>query len=409
MSCADAKIAGRCRAGLRCSCLLIALVSLCEAGVAGANPSAHGGYGQPLPDTSLPKGTVTVKVIGTSMSDAKPGLQVELMALERGKAPRRLAVQVTGADGRARFNSVNAAAQLFAQVLGKGARSTLFELPATGGLRLLLSVAASETMAGQRGGAKSPAGRVTAPAPKQTITSTDGLRIGASSYLLAQLEEDRLDCLQVLMIINPRADAIVAPPQGLVIPLPVGARNPSVGAEAKAWFHISSDKRSARLTKPLLPGQTMVRISFHLPVSGAALSYRQKLPLPQDGSLFALQNSPTIAVSGPSFQAREIRGTAAEPLPVFRFSKVEAGRFWEFSVTGLPYRDETPRNVTLGLALAILLWGLFARGAARNKSQAGAVSRAALIDELVALEREGADEAARKRAIARYRSKAERG
>ena len=117
---------------------------LLSAGVAVAQPSAHGSDSQamaarPLMVGDLPVGTVTVRVGRGSLSNAAVGVQVEAtVTAAGGKVSKR--TEETKADGRATFSGLPAGAQFHAEVVVDGERlqTESFAIPAQGGARLML-------------------------------------------------------------------------------------------------------------------------------------------------------------------------------------------------------------------------------------------------------------------------------
>lgn len=108
--------------------------------------------GRPLPVGSDPAGTVTVRVSNSDRSPA-PGLDV---TLEVGSAPR---TSRTDAEGRATFAGVPAGAQAIVKIStekGGDHASQPFTMPASGGVRLMMST--TGTFAGAGGGAAEQGG-----------------------------------------------------------------------------------------------------------------------------------------------------------------------------------------------------------------------------------------------------------
>lgn len=122
---------------------------------AGATPEPGQMSGVPLQVGDLPPGIVAVRVIRRSFQDNVPGQQVRLRTAEGG----RVLSAVTGADGRAQFDGlrIGERIQVRAAVGSETLESGEFQIPAEGGVRLVLVAALARR---RRAG---PTGRPTPP------------------------------------------------------------------------------------------------------------------------------------------------------------------------------------------------------------------------------------------------------
>jgi len=111
---------------------------------------AQGSFTMPLPDASLPLGTVTVKVTGGSMSDKKVGTEVLLLGVSVEGQTSEVSRAKSGEDGRARFSDLKTGASYQLTLVGEGKQpaSAVFSGPAEGGLRFLVSLGGANPMAG---------------------------------------------------------------------------------------------------------------------------------------------------------------------------------------------------------------------------------------------------------------------
>ena len=92
--------------------------------------------GLPLQVSDLPPGTVSVRVIRRTFADNVAGQEVKLAVGEEG----RVLTAVTDADGRALFRGLAVGEMMRARtaVDGEPLASQFFELPARGGVRIVL-------------------------------------------------------------------------------------------------------------------------------------------------------------------------------------------------------------------------------------------------------------------------------
>jgi len=97
----------------------------------------RGSFSLPLPAADLPSGVITVKIVGEGLGDVRANETVSLLL--EGKQEARAQTRKTGADGRARFEGLDAQRRytLAVNVATGEIRSAPFTLPASGGLRFL--------------------------------------------------------------------------------------------------------------------------------------------------------------------------------------------------------------------------------------------------------------------------------
>ena len=103
---------------------------------AGATPEPGQMSGVPLQVGDLPPGIVAVRVIRQRFQDNVPGQRVRLRTIEGG----RILSAETGADGRAQFDGLRVGehVQVRATVGSEALESGEFQIPAEGGVRLVL-------------------------------------------------------------------------------------------------------------------------------------------------------------------------------------------------------------------------------------------------------------------------------
>ena len=132
------------------TCGAVVASALVTDGVAHAQPAMA--LGKPLPDGSLPAGTLSVRVVAGSTSSPLVGTDVTLVV---NGTPR---VARTDSAGRAMFPGLPAGAQVQAKVVdaeGKETASEVFAVPSTGGARVMIS---TKPFAGAAGAAPPAAG-----------------------------------------------------------------------------------------------------------------------------------------------------------------------------------------------------------------------------------------------------------
>lgn len=129
--------------------------------------------GMPLQVGDLPPGIVVVRVIRRSFAENLPNQRVELRAVPSGRAVSA----VTDASGRAQFSGQSIGSMVAASAVIDGERldSEVFEIPAQGGVRMVLAAGVGAgTPAGARGATPSTATSVpavSAPVPVGALVS----------------------------------------------------------------------------------------------------------------------------------------------------------------------------------------------------------------------------------------------
>ncbi|MCY4077195.1 MAG: hypothetical protein OXH04_17380, partial [Acidobacteria bacterium] len=220
--------------------------------------------GIPLPDPSLPAGTVSVRVIRGQMTNNVPGQPVELRI---GDA---VEVVATDADGRATFVALAPGATATAATDLDGVRleSQPFAVPASGGTRLLL--------VGSSGGGADPAAEVEA----------GDVTFGPDSRLAVELGEESLTVFYYLDVLN-AGGAPVDPGEPIRLTLPAGAQGATALGESAPSTRIEGAIVS--LPGPYRPGVTPLRVAFVLPYSGDRRALAQPLPVDLEGLLLVVE------------------------------------------------------------------------------------------------------------------------
>ncbi|MBW2732959.1 MAG: fibronectin type III domain-containing protein [Deltaproteobacteria bacterium] len=353
----------------------------------GMGGGAHEGYGQGLPSDDLPVGVLTVKVVaGGNMAWPHVGAKVELMVGPTGETSQ--ATIATGKDGRARFTGLMPGTTYRARVKGvtaSTARSQVVTMPQQGGLRLLLSTpgAPASRPANASGAARAEKTTSKSAAPHKVGKTHDVsvLSLISGTHVLGQVGEGSVQFMQVLVLNNASKDSF-DPGQGLVFPLPQGARNPGLGAGSQGKLRVSDGAKSVVLVSSLPPGTTTMRFTYQMVFESSRLDFLQVLPVRQEPALFAITNNPMVELQGPAIERRELRDQGkGVKLPVYILRAMAPKSGLEFTLTELPYRDQTLRNVTIGVSIALFLWGVFGVAFGGRRARA----RGRLLDELAAL------------------------
>ena len=175
--------------------------------------------GVPLPVGDVAAGTVTVRVLRGSFANPVTSQTVELTG---GPSPLQA---VTNDAGRAEFTGLKPGTRLRASAVVAGERleSQAFDVPVSGGIRLMLVAADPAAEAGAAQGAPGAAASgAAAPAgvPGQVV-------FGEESRFIFEFGEDGMSVFYVLQVVN-RAGVAVEPAAPLVLDLPANARRATI-------------------------------------------------------------------------------------------------------------------------------------------------------------------------------------
>ena len=344
-------------------------VLLCgAAGIAHAQvmPDPKQMAGVPLPVADMPAGTVTVRVIRGSLANNIPGQAVELRV---GGETRRA---TTGETGRAEFTGLPPGARVkAAAVVGtERLESQEFDVPRSGGIRTIL--VAADPASG-------------APAQPGTVV------LGDQSRFVVEMGDGALNVFNILQIVNTgrtpvdTGEPVVfeAAPNGGTVTLLNGS-SPRAAAEG----------RRVVVAGPFPPGPTTVQFAYAVRYSGPAVTVEQRVPVALDQVAVLAQKAGEMRLSSPQVQQQREMAAQGETYIVGQGPGVRAGEAVVLSFEGLPYAPIWPRNLALGLAVAILAagaWSGFVRrpgAVARTERAALEADRERLYDELAALERD---------------------
>jgi hypothetical protein len=348
--------------------------------------------GIPLPVADVPAGTVVVRVIRGSLTNNLANHPVELIVAGRPRSA------TTDATGRAQFSGLEPGTEVTAAatVGTERLQSQTFRVPSSGGIRLLL-VATDPNAAAPAAG--DPVG-ATPPGP-MAAAQPGTIALGDQSRLVFEFGDGSISVFNLMQVVN-GTQAPVQPAQPLVFELPAGATGATVLEDSTE--QAKADARRVIVTGPFAPGATLVQFAYSMPYSGADLTIEQKMPSALARVIVLAQKGGEMRLSSPQMTEQREMTADGNVYIVGQGPGVAAGTALSFHFSNLPHAPTWPRNVALGLAVAILLAGAWASrrtviapaaDRARDKLES---RREKLFAELAALEqqhRDGRIEAAR--------------
>lgn len=217
-------------------------------------------------------------------------------------------------------------------------------------------------------------------------TGREGLQLAPGTHLLAQLDEGRLLCTQILLLLNPGPRIVDLGAAGLRLPLPRGATNAELSEATQAVASLSADGATLVVRGPLPPGQLELQVSYALPYDGSLLEFQQQLPLGSARSLIAIGGAPAVDVAGPALDGHEVRQHQGVTMELFSLAPLARGRTLELTLRNLPHRASWPRELVLGLTVLIALWATAGILQGRRHAARRAAQRDRLLDRLATLE-----------------------
>ncbi len=354
---------------------LLAAVLAPALALAQAMPDPRQMSGMPLPVGDVPVGTVTVRVIRGQLTNAIPKQTVEL------NGPGVAKTATTDDAGRAQFDGLTPGARVKASttVAGERIESREFDVPATGGIRMMLVATDPETekrAAEDRKLAQEP------PIPGTVV-------LGDQSRFVIELGDDGVNVFNILQILNTARRAVQSDP--LVFDLPPDAAGASV-IEGSSPSAVAGGRRVI-VSGPFAPGTTPVQFAYTLPYGRDTMTIEQRIPAAMPEVTILAQRTPSMRLTSPQIKQMRDMNEEGESYILGQGPALRAGDVVSFTFTGLPHRAVWPRNLAVAAAVTILAFGgwMAVRGrtgalapeARRKRLQA---RRDALFAELTAVE-----------------------
>ncbi|HEX4566473.1 MAG TPA: hypothetical protein VH138_07555 [Vicinamibacterales bacterium] len=321
------------------------------AGQGGQMPDPKQMSGMPLPVADLPAGTVTARVIRGQLTNPLEGQTVELTGAGSAKT------STTDGAGRATFSGLTPGTRvkMSVTVAGEKIASQEFDVPAQGGIRVMLVATDAATEA------KAAEEKKLAAEPPVNGTVV----LGDQSRFVIELGDDTLNVFNIMQIVN-TAKRRVQTPTPLVFELPKDA----VGAgllEGSSQNAVAAGNK-VTVNGPFAPGTTTVQFAYSIPLGSETITIDQRMPAQLTQIAVIAQKTPGMELSSP--QVKEHRDMAAEGQTyiVGQGGGVRAGDSVTLTLSGLPHRVTWPRNIALLLAAVILCAGAWGAAGGRKTS-----------------------------------------
>ncbi len=301
--------------------------------------------GMALPSGELPDGAVSVRVVRQSLGNNVVGVTVRVTGDGvQDEAP-------TDESGRAIFASLGAGKTLIATVTveGETVRSQPFQVPSTGGVRVILAAGLSDGAA-PADGSSAPA----APAAPAEPATPGSVVLGTQWRTIFDFADEKLEVFHIFEFAN-AAEGPVSIPEPLRIAMPADAEQVTLleGSSSQARVF----ERQLVVAGPFPPGRTMVQVAYRLPAAGARREISLTLPVVSMATNVIVRRLGDTRLVEPTLpQSREAQ---AEGRTYYTGTGpgMGAGQTLRFVLDGLPHHPVWPRYTALGLAALVALAG----------------------------------------------------
>jgi hypothetical protein len=308
-----------------------------SAQVAMPDPSQIAGRALPAPE--LPDGTVSVRLVREALGNNIIGHEVRVTAGERALTGK------TDDSGRATITGLpaGATATAHATVDGEELTSSPFEVPASGGIRVILISGLKEAAARRD---KEAAEALKAPPTKGVVV------FGGETRIIFEFQDDALRVFYLLDIVN-TARTRVDTGRPLVIEVPRSA----VGTTVMQGSFPGASASGPRVTiaGPFQPGTSSVQIAYALDYDSSSVTVSQTFPAAIERVNVILEQIGGLQMSSPQFtKTGEVKAGDGTPFVLGNGGGLPAGSELTLQLSGLPSHTTWPRTVALALVAIIV-------------------------------------------------------
>jgi hypothetical protein len=318
-------------------------------------PDARQMSGIPMPTSDAPAGSVSVRLVRGELTNNIVGHRVELHAGERTETA------TTDQEGRAVFSGLQPGVSVHAvaEVDGQRVESQEFTLPPDAGVRLVL-------VAGATGGP-------VASAPLPSAAPGDVVFAG-DSRIQIEFDDDSLEVFYLFDLVNP-SNAPVTPKRELVFELPEGAQQAATLEGSSPQAQVRG--RTVSITGPIAPGSMPVRLAFSLAPAGPDRAIVQKLPAAWARVQVIMTKAGAARITSPGFASTNEMAGDGQAYILGTGGALPADQELALTLASLPSRSHMGRNLSIGLAVLVLLAGAWvaisASGASGDASRRDAL------------------------------------
>ncbi|WP_396625717.1 carboxypeptidase-like regulatory domain-containing protein [Luteitalea sp.] len=325
---------------------VLALAVVAAAPLSAQMPDLRQMNGMALPSQDLPDGSVSVRVLRQTMGNNVVGAQVTVTGDGvSDSAP-------TDESGRAIFAGLGPGKVAVATVTvdGEALRSQPFEVPRTGGLRVILVSGLSGAPAAASPDAAAAPATPAEPAKPGTVV------LGTQWRTIVDFAEEKLEIFHIFEFVNATATP-VSVEKPLEVALPADAEQATLleGSSSSARIF----ERKLVVAGPFASGRTIAQVAYRLPISGGRREIAVPLPVASLSTNVILRRLGETRLVAPTLpQARE---ADAEGKAYWTGTGpgMKAGETLTLVVEGIPHHPAWPRYTALGLAGLVVVAGLW--------------------------------------------------
>lgn len=326
--------------------------------------------GIPRPVNDLPDRTVSVRVIRGDLANNLPNQPVEFIVDGKSQTLR------TNDSGRAELVvAAGAKVKAVTTVDDERLETQEFTGPPQGGVRLLLVATDKEKEA-------RAAADAAAPAQEGMVV------LAGETRLVIEPDEERARVYYLLDITN-NARVKVNPRTPFEFELPTGAAGAALMEGPQDRVSVIGTR--VRVQGPFAPGATFVQIGFALPQSGDTIEIAQPFPANMENLGVIVKKVGAAKLTSPQLSRQQEMPAGGQTYIAAAGGAVPASTPVQLTVTGLPHYNPWPRYTALGLAIAVVLAGVWFGGRSSPRAAGDArkqllARREKLFQELVRLE-----------------------
>jgi hypothetical protein len=326
------------------------------AGRGGQMPDPKQMSGMPLQVPDLPVGTATARVIRGQLTNPLPDQIVELTGAGATKTAS------TDASGRATFSGLppGSRVKMAVTVAGERVESQEFEVPAAGGVRVMLVATDAATEQ------KAADDRKLA----QSAAVSGSVVLGDRSRFVLEIGDDALNVFNIMEVVN-TAKRPVQTARPLVFELPANAVGVGM-LEGSTPNGVAAGNR-VTVNGPFAPGNTIVQFAYSIPLGSGEITVAEKMPAQLTQVSVVAQRLGGMELSSPQLAEHREMTAEGQNYIVGQGGAVRAGDSVSLTISGLPHRSVWPRNTALALATLIIATGVWS--ALRGRQAAGEVAR----------------------------------
>lgn len=328
--------------------------------------------GIPRPVTDLPDSSISVRLIRGQLSNNIASHLVELHF-----ANGRVIKVNTDDAGRAQFDKLprGESVKATADVDGEHLESQDFQVPAQGGIRLML-VATDKN----------------APRPAPEAPAVSGkITLSENSRIVFEPGDDDVAVYYILEIVNNNTNP-VNPDPPFLFDMPKGAQGTTLLDGSSPI--VRTNGAHVSLAGPVPPGKTVMQLVAEMPTDTGTLDITQTFPAQMDRLAVLVKKVGDTKLNSPTIERQQDFPSEGQVVIGAMGGTIPAGKPIQLSLVDLPHHSPVPRYAALTLAGGVVLIGVWA--ATRKQDVAAidaerkrlATRREKLFGELVKLERD---------------------